>query len=612
MKNSDFFSTIMKLILLVGHPNLGRLIALQFLMIVASLLEITALFLVLPLVQLVLNPNDVTDFFILMPISFEQTLSVEKIIFLAGTFIILVNFLSLMVSIFKDWQITLFANKVGFGIGDDLFRKYLQSGLEFHFLNSSSYLSKQISIEAIRVKNMLKSLFHLNSNFFTISTIFFGLIFFKPIVTFVILIILVSFYLLVYGYLKPKLAANGRLLSELLKERFMIMSNGFGSKSDIILTGSSEYFAQKMDKTGALLARVTTKNQIFGLVPGKIVQSSLIMIVVSILVVMSNVDRPQTDLFLPLTVFLVSGLKIMPIGQAIYAAVANIQGNKSALDIIYSDGITATDSLVKNVTKSNSNKLTGQISLHNVTYFYPNTEKPIISNLSMVIAPLSKVGIIGETGSGKTTLLHLCASLLNPLEGFITVNGIKLTKERESEWRKSIALVSQDFTLIDGSVLENIAFGETLEQIDLDRAIECAKRAQILEHINSLPHQMYQNVGERGIQFSGGQRQRIALARALYRKAQFLLLDESTSALDEETENKVMEEILVSEHNCTLIIIAHRLKTLKHCDRILQMQNGAVVKETTYEEICTDRNPQFQSDFGSKESVSNIQKKKRF
>ena len=218
--------------------------------------------------------------------------------------------------------------------------------------------------------------------------------------------------------------------------------------------------------------------------------------------------------------------------------------------------------------------------------FRYNSDSPwVLDGLDLTISKGTRVGLVGSTGSGKSTTLDLLMGLLSPTERNILVDGEPITGSRLKAWQRAIAHVPQGIYLADISLAENIAFGVTPNAINIDRVREAARQAQIADFIESRPDGYNVLVGERGVRLSGGQRQRIGIARALYKNASVLVFDEATSALDNATEQSVMDAIEGLNRDLTILIIAHRLTTVRRCDNIVELENGRVVAQGTYEQL---------------------------
>jgi ABC-type multidrug transport system fused ATPase/permease subunit len=218
----------------------------------------------------------------------------------------------------------------------------------------------------------------------------------------------------------------------------------------------------------------------------------------------------------------------------------------------------------------------------------------VLNDLNLVINKGTRVGFVGSTGSGKSTTLDLLMGLLIPTEGELLIDGQPVSGKRLRGWQRSIAHVPQSIYLADTSLAENIAFGVPLDKIDINRVKRAARQAQIADHIESCPEGYQTHVGERGIRLSGGQRQRIGIARALYKQASILVFDEATSALDNITEQSIMDAIGMLNSDLTIVLIAHRLTTVRHCDIIVELEHGKVVAQGTYEQLL-EYSPSFRN-----------------
>jgi ABC-type multidrug transport system fused ATPase/permease subunit len=228
------------------------------------------------------------------------------------------------------------------------------------------------------------------------------------------------------------------------------------------------------------------------------------------------------------------------------------------------------------------------VTLNHVRFAYKPNGTQILRDIELVIPHGSRIGFIGKTGSGKSTLIDVIMGLLPPTNGEVRTGSVVLDDSNRRAWQSRIAHVPQSIYLTDASIAENIAFGCEPQRIDMDRVIAAAQRAQIDSYVQQLPEGYGTKVGERGVRLSGGQRQRIGLARAFYKNADVLILDEATSALDDATETQVMNAIAAIDGDITVLIIAHRLTTLRNCDVIVQLEKGQIIRQGTYAEVIGD------------------------
>jgi len=296
-----------------------------------------------------------------------------------------------------------------------------------------------------------------------------------------------------------------------------------------------------------------------------------------------------------LSVYALAGFKLLPAFQQVYTSVSTIKGNISAFNAIKDDlHASAAEDPTAPPKATDNNRLvpTTSIQLTNVTFAYPGKKKPALKNLDITIYANSVIGLVGSTGSGKSTAIDLVLGLMQPEQGQLMVDGKPITQDNLRAWQNTLGFVPQSIFLADSSIRENIAFGLPEHEIDDQKVRRATKMAHLEELVQELPNGLNTRVGERGVQLSGGQRQRIGIARALYHDAEVLILDEATSALDGITEKLIMDAIHDFAGQKTIIMIAHRLATVKQCDTIYLLGNGTVIDAGTYSEL-TQRNQIF-------------------
>ena len=293
--------------------------------------------------------------------------------------------------------------------------------------------------------------------------------------------------------------------------------------------------------------------------------------------------------------FAFAAYRLQPSLQFIFAGISALRYGKTAVERIRSD--LRTYSASAEIDQKNWEPIRPRESLQiNISEFrYQVSDKSALQNISLSILPGQSIGIVGQTGSGKSTLINILLGLLRPTFGEIEVDGIVISDEKIPAWRSSIGYVPQDIFLADTSLAENIAFGVTRDQIDISRVHECAKVAEIFDFINAdLDEGFWTQVGERGVRLSGGQKQRIGIARALYEDPSVLVLDEATSALDSIVEKSVISNIERLKGSKIVVMVAHRIATIRDCDSIIMLESGAVADVGTYEELHR-RNERFRS-----------------
>ena len=284
-----------------------------------------------------------------------------------------------------------------------------------------------------------------------------------------------------------------------------------------------------------------------------------------------------------ISLYAFAGYRLMPVMQNIYISLSQISFSNPSLDNLYYD--IGKLNPIKNNYLEEKLSFDKEIVLNNIDFNYPNTSQKALQGISLNIPAKSTIGLIGATGSGKTTLLDIILGLLMSDKGTLEIDGEVLSKKNLRSWQRNIGYVPQNIYLSDDTIAANIAFGvesKNINQIDIERASKIANLHDFI--INELPDKYNTTIGERGIRLSGGQRQRIGIARAVYLNPKILILDEGTSALDNETE-KVMESINKLSKKITIILVAHRLNTVRNCDKIYKFEKGKVIAEGKFDEI---------------------------
>jgi ATP-binding cassette subfamily C protein len=323
----------------------------------------------------------------------------------------------------------------------------------------------------------------------------------------------------------------------------------------------------------------------------------IVLIAVYLIAVQENIRQVIPMLGL----YAFAGYRLMPALQQAFKGIASARFNIAALETLHRDLQECADAAAGTIANRTQEETSAPLMLNDrlvfdsVSYTYPGAKEPTIQKLSMEILAHTTVGFVGKTGSGKTTTVDLILGLLQPQAGLIAVDGMPLRDGTIRRWQQNIGYVPQQIYLSDDTISRNIAFGVKEEDIDMEAVRDAARRAHIYDFVEKeLPDRWNTVVGERGVKLSGGQRQRIGIARALYHHPSILVFDEATSALDQSTEARVMEAIYELDDNHTIIMIAHRLSTVRRADNIVMLERGRKVGEGTYDELA-QRHPKFQS-----------------
>ena len=348
---------------------------------------------------------------------------------------------------------------------------------------------------------------------------------------------------------------------------------------DIILDKSQKLYLDIFRNSEVPYRNLYAQNQFLGAFPRYIMEAIGISLIILVAIFFTSSKSDINNSLALLGVLALGAQKILPAAQNTYGAYAVIEGGKSSLEEIVfklSEPINLNSKNQK-ISPLNFKK---NIIFNNVSFSYNPEDNLILKNINFEIRRGERVGIIGKTGSGKSTTADLIMGLLTPTTGSISVDGEilnqNINKEFLLKWQSNIAHVPQNIYLADRSIAENIAFNVSKQNIDMKEVIKAAKKAQIADFIESIPKNYFTLVGERGIRLSGGQRQRIGIARALYKGANILILDEATSSVDDITERELIKSIESLDKSLTIIMIAHRLSTIKKCQKLIKLKNGYV------------------------------------
>ena len=517
-------------------------------------------------------------------------------VFYMGLLVLVALTVSTIVSMFTIWKLALYGTTVGVEIADRLYAYYMQEDWQFHASGSSAQLTKQVSIEAMRLTNsIVQPLMQMNAKAVLATLISVSILIYNPIIAVIGLLIFALAYIVLYKLVRRKLAFNGQEISQVSTDRFRLMNEGFGGIKDVLLLNRSHDFIERFEKSGKIYARALGLNTAIGPVPRYFMELIAFGSMIGLVLLLIKLHAGNLGAVLPiLAVYALAAFKLLPALQQIYSNIAQIKGNLSAFEALKGD-LKKSLSQNKCLNKKSISmriELTEKIALNNVSFNYPGKSIPALNGVNIIIPVNSVVGLVGSSGSGKSTLIDLLLGLLTPQSGSLYIDNTHVTRENKRAWQNTLGFVPQSIFLSEGSIAENIAFGIPDKDISLDQINKTIKLAHLTEMVEQLPDGVNTKVGERGVQLSGGQRQRIGIARALYHEADILVFDEATSALDGITEKIIMDAIHEFSGKKTIIMIAHRLKTVQKCDIIYLMEQGKVIDKGTYKELLK-KNIQF-------------------
>lgn len=577
-----------------------RLMLLQFLVLLMSIAEVVSVLSIGPFMTLVGNLEQLQGDGVLAQIyRWSGATSPTQFVFWAGGASLLTLSVAAAVSMFTLWRLTIYGQLVGAQLGNRLFAHYMAQPWLFHASGNSSQLVNKISQEVQRVTfGIINAFMQLNAKLVMAAFMAMAVFIYNPVVALVGILLFASAYWVLYKLVRTQLTSNGRKAGESQANRFKLMAEGFGGIKDTLLLGRQQRFVTRFENASHELAMAMGRNQVISQVPRYAVELVAFGAVIALVMYLVVLHRGNAGAILPaLSIYALAGMKLLPAFQQVYSSVTQIRGTLPALASIRDDlrgSLASFDHAAEKAGQAPAAHLvpTQDVELQAISFRYPGADRQALDRLSIRIPAHQVIGLVGASGSGKSTAIDVLLGLVAPDEGRLLVDGVPVNASNLRAWQNSVGFVAQSIFLADSSIRDNIAFGLASEDIDEEKVQRAATMAHLDELLGDLPDGLNTLVGERGVQLSGGQRQRIGIARALYHDAQVLVLDEATSALDGITERLVMEAIHDFGGSKTIVMIAHRLTTVRRCGWIYMLDKGRVVDQGTYDALI-ERNLTF-------------------
>lgn len=555
-------------------------------MLITAMTEVISLGAIIPFLGVLTAPDKVFSQPILSDVaqSFgilnsEQLALPITILFI--TAILLANFTRLLLL----WVSTKLSFMAGADLSFDVYNRTLNQPYIVHLeRNSSEVITGILDKVGGVVFNILLPVLTFISSLLLLIMVITALMVIDPIITSIAVIGFGLSYILVTILTRKKIANNSDCIAYETTMLHKALQEGLGGVREVLLDGTQQLYCDIYRKSDLPLRKAQGSNIFISSSPRFGMEAIGVSLIAIIAYTLSQEQEGLTAVIPALGAIALGAQRLLPALQNCYASWSVITGSKALL-------FDALLLLEQPISSNTSNTLVARmdfkesIRLDSVSFRYNKTTPWVLDNLNLEINKGERIGFVGETGSGKSTSLDLIMGLLGPTTGEVIIDGKALTDVEQPKWRKNIAHVPQSIFLIDSSMAENIAFGVPKELIDIKLVQDAAKHAQIAEFIEGQPNGYNSQVGERGVRLSGGQRQRIGIARALYKKANVLIFDEATSALDDATEKAVMDAIERLDRSVTVLFIAHRLTTLRNCDRIIELKDGSVLNDDRYEKM---------------------------
>ena len=575
-------NNLYRLYLLLSENRKKQILFLFLLLIINGISESIALISIIPYLSLIISDKNNIDYETInkyLPINVNNFPNIFLYLTILFCFFI---FISTFLRIFNNWYILRLTAKINIDLSNSIFLGNIYQPYEKYTKKSSSKVIDLITDKVRLSVTALKDIFYM-----LLGSII-GLTIISTLSVYSWKIVLISFLFLYIYYFKISkqvrkiLLKIGKYISLHSPLRIKVVQESFNGFRDIIINGTENIYFNLFNKYNTSITLKESRSQLFIILPKYLIEG-IILFTIAIFGYAISSSNNQNSEFIPLLgAFVYAIMKLLPLSQITYAAWAGYKVKVASLEDILQE--LENKQNIHNVQKTllDDKKITftNEITFKNVNYSYEGSRN-VLNDVCLTLKKGDHIGIYGETGSGKSTFLDLLMGLLPPKEGSVFVDNIDLFKDNNQyNWTSNIAHVPQSIFLKEGNIAENIAFGLTMENLDFERLEKSSRTAQIYEFIKQTANGFSTMVGERGIRLSGGQKQRIAIARALYKSREILVLDEATSALDELTETKIIDKLLKTNKNLTIIMVTHRLNSLKNCNRIFKITSkGQVLEE---------------------------------
>ncbi|MDC0062312.1 ABC transporter ATP-binding protein/permease [Pseudomonadota bacterium] len=572
--------------------NFNSLIPLIFVFLFSSVADLFSIGLIGGYLAIIVDPSfyesQISKYSIL---EFLTTMGQTSTILFIGYILVAAFFIKFLLIIFTNYLILRFATQEQAKIQKLMMKGILDQEYENFILSKGGENLASIANYSSIYKDVLQAILQLFSNSIVIVAVFIllGLVSIKTL-SILIGMLLVIFFL--YNLLlTSRVGSYGKQYTEGMANIMQGTSEVSQGIKELKTLGKEEFFLNSVNQSANLVAKSALKLNLYSVLPKNIIEVMLISFIVLIISINVAADGDLGRTLSILGVFAASTIRIAPLVSQIQANINSLVFGQNSImklaEIMKNHGTNIEVGFGDFIVKSNTNDVEkesfSRLQLENISYAYPNSEHQSLTNINLTIEKGDFIGLIGPSGAGKTTLVDVILGFLKPSSGALKLNGLD-AHANIINWRTYCAYLPQEIFLIDGSLEENITLNrKKVNPNDLTEALKLSKLESLSEE---LPDGLNTNLGDKGIRLSGGQKQRVAIARSIYNKREILILDESTSALDSSTEEEVIKELLTLRSEKTIISIAHRISTLKECNKIFKINNGAIEGPFKYDEIA--------------------------
>lgn len=585
-----------KIVYILPNGDPLKLAILLMLMLLVAVMEVIGISMIPTFVAIIADPDRVLQIGWLQPVLETLEINDQRDLLLGGAIgLVGVFIIKSAYTIWFNYFEANFISRRRYMISHRLMRAYMQAPFIFHLQKNSAELLRNIAYEIdYFINNVITNLLRMSREVIIVLAILGFLVAVEPLITLLIIILSVVGSGSFIFFNKRKMKEYGEEEQERRSKMIKALNQGIGGIKDARVLNREEEFIEKFRIEAYKSMRLKAYIQFIQQIPRPVVETTAVLGMLLVAVLLLWQDRSLAVIIPIMALFAMASVRMMPSIQQIVSMYTNLRYNIVSVEPIYKD-LKELESynIAFNIDrkKKESLRFDRAIELKDLSYYYPNSSTKALDRVSLTIKKGEAVAFVGSSGAGKTTMVDIILGLLEPQEGTINVDGVNIA-ENLSAWQRNVGYIPQSIYLADETLRANVAFGLPEKEIDNTKVIGAMRLAQLEEMVKQLPKGLDTMVGELGTRLSGGQRQRLGIARALYHNPKVLVMDEATSALDNITEKQIINAIEALKDEHTLIMIAHRLTTVKNCDKLYFMENGRIIQEGSYHELV-DSNIKF-------------------
>ena len=561
------------------------------LQLIETCLDFLSISLILPFVNVLISAGSMQDswWYTLITGLLHTSSTTSVLLFLTLLMIVIYIVKNLFILLVMTVRIR-FIGTSKIKMGTRMMQCYMQKPYTFHLQRNTSEIIRNINGDVNGAFTVISSIFSLISDVLIVAALTVYLFAVDYVMTLGVMAALAVCSCVYFLFVRRKVRTTGQETRKITARMYKAIQQAMGGIKEVKVMGREKFFSDVYAEAGTESVRLNCRYSIINAIPARLIETLCMCTILGIIAVKIACGEDLSAVVPSLSAFAIAAIRLLPRANSINGSINTITYNMPSLEALYDD-LTESDREEEERQKMIEEKKQRHkavepgnerhIFARNLTYTYPNKQEPVLKNVNLTIRDGETVGIVGVTGAGKTTLVDLLLGLLKPDSGTVCYGAMDIYEDY-AQWQKHIGYIPQNIYLVDDTVRNNVALGVEEEKIDEDAVWQALENAQLADFVRSLEDGLDTVIGERGVRISGGQRQRIGIARALYYDPEILFFDEATSSLDNETEAAVMESINALGSRKTMIIVAHRLTTLRDCDHIYKVEDGNVV-ETTLE-----------------------------